>query len=112
MMEEASIQFADAPLHNTRSNKPQSVGGVVPLRSNSRLHGGKNSLDGAKVRALEEGEDEDAGLRDERDYKRSQVSVLTRVAHWFFSPLPPFHVSSQPTRPSVLLKSLASHTNL
>ena len=73
---EASIHFPDADLHHARSNKSLSVGGVVPLRSRSRPHGRKTSVDLAKVRELEDGEDEDAGLRDEHDYKRSQVSRI------------------------------------
>lgn len=73
---EPSIQFANAELHRTRSGKSQSIGGVVPLRSRSRQRGRKSSVDLPKARELEDGEDEDAGLRDEHDYKRSQVSGI------------------------------------
>ncbi|CAO2654440.1 Nn.00g111730.m01.CDS01 [Neocucurbitaria sp. VM-36] len=79
---DASIQFADAELHQTRSGKAQSVGGVIPLRSRSRPHGRKSSVDVQKVRELDDdggGEDEDAGLRDEHDYKRSQTFSIAQV---------------------------------
>ncbi|KAF1848275.1 potassium transporter [Cucurbitaria berberidis CBS 394.84] len=76
---EASIHFPDATLHPTRSNKSHSIGGVIPLRSRSKPHGSKTSVDLAKARELEDAEDEDAGLRDARDYKRSQVFSLGQV---------------------------------
>jgi KUP system potassium uptake protein len=36
----------------------------------------KNPVD-AKIDELEDAEDEDAGLRDERDFKRSQVGHMS-----------------------------------
>ncbi|PSN61587.1 potassium transporter [Corynespora cassiicola Philippines] len=75
---EPTIQFADATLRKTRSASVRSVGGVVPLRS--RTNGRKNSIDIEKVRAVELGEeDEDAGLRDERDYKQKQTFTAGQV---------------------------------
>lgn len=74
---ENSIQFASDTLRPTRSNNSQSIGGVVRLRSHSRVRGHRNSVDLAKLRELEDVEDEDAGLRDECDFKRSQVSKLS-----------------------------------
>jgi KUP system potassium uptake protein len=73
---ETSIQFAD----DTRSRKSvsaQGVGGVVPLRqSRKRTH----SIDVQdKIAELEDAEDEDAGLRDERDYKKKQVRKVCAI---------------------------------
>jgi KUP system potassium uptake protein len=70
---ESSIQFIEAPLRPTKSNVVQSVGGVVPLRSRSRSRGRQSSYEDQKARELEIGEDEDAGLRDARDFKAAQV---------------------------------------
>ncbi|KAF7455617.1 Kup K+ transporter [Pyrenophora tritici-repentis] len=53
---ETSIQFADADAHPIQLH-PSSIGGVE----------------------LEEAEDEDAGLRDERDFKRSQAFSLGQI---------------------------------
>jgi KUP system potassium uptake protein len=64
-----SIHFADGHVHPVGSH---SVGGVYPMRSRTRSHANRTSLD-AKISELEDAEDEDAGLRDERDFKRSQV---------------------------------------
>jgi KUP system potassium uptake protein len=52
----------------------QGVGGVVPLRHRSLSRKRTNSID--KIAALEDPEDEDAGLRDERDYKKKQVRKM------------------------------------
>ncbi|KAF2788544.1 potassium transporter [Melanomma pulvis-pyrius CBS 109.77] len=70
---DSSIQFADAPLRRPKSNTVQSVGGVYPLRSRSKSRGGRGSYEDQKAQELEGGDDEDAGLRDERDYKHKQV---------------------------------------
>ena len=67
---DTSIQFADADAHPVQPHS--SIGGVYPLRSRSHTRPKKSSVD-AKISELEEAEDEDAGLRDERDFKRSQV---------------------------------------
>lgn len=72
-MEATAIQFQEETLRPSRSNNSQSIGGVVPLRSRSVSRGVKGSVDLNKIRELEDAEDEDAGLRDERDFKRSQV---------------------------------------
>lgn len=77
---ERPIDFADEALRQTQSNKSQAIGGVVRLRSLSKLHSHKNSVDLAKIRELEDDEDEDAGLRDERDFKRSQVRGKSFIA--------------------------------
>ena len=74
---EPSIQFADTALHTCRSNT-QSIGGVVPLRSRSR--GRKSSLDVGKLGGLEDAVDEDAGLRNDRDFKRSQVIQTSQLS--------------------------------
>jgi KUP system potassium uptake protein len=68
---EPSIQFADAEVHPVRSH---SVGGVYPMRSRTKSLAQRNSVD-TKIAELEDAEDEDAGLRDERDFKRSQVGL-------------------------------------
>jgi KUP system potassium uptake protein len=67
---ETSIQFADE-VHPVRS---QSIGGVYPMRSRTKSVAHRNSID-VKTAELEDAEDEDAGLRDERDFKRSQVGL-------------------------------------
>jgi KUP system potassium uptake protein len=64
---EPTIQFADA----VTSTSSQGIGGVVPLRQ--RSHPRRASVDVSKNLELEDAEDEDAGLRDERDYKKRQV---------------------------------------
>ncbi|KAJ4301462.1 hypothetical protein N0V90_003554 [Kalmusia sp. IMI 367209] len=75
---ESTIQFADAP-RPKRSNEDLDVGGVVPLRVRSRSRGRKSSFEIFKEGALESAEDEDAGLRNENDYKRKQAFSLTQV---------------------------------
>lgn len=47
---------------------------MVPLRTRSRSRGHKSSVDVHKIGDVEDAEDEDAGLRDERDFKRRQVN--------------------------------------
>jgi KUP system potassium uptake protein len=76
---ESSIQFADDALHPAKSNYSHGIGGVMPLRQ-IRSHGRKSSIDAQKIRALEDDEDEDAGLRDERDYKTRQVCYSSESA--------------------------------
>ena len=73
---DTSIHFADAEVHPLRT---QSVGGVYPMRSRTKSHVNRTSVD-AKISELEDAEDEDAGLRDERDFKRSQVGGDTAGA--------------------------------
>ncbi|RMZ71998.1 putative HAK-1 potassium transporter [Pyrenophora seminiperda CCB06] len=73
---EASIQFADADAHPIQPHA--SIGGVYPLRSRSRTRPKGTSID-VKTAELEEAEDEDAGLRDERDFKRSQAFSLGQI---------------------------------
>jgi KUP system potassium uptake protein len=72
---EPSIQFAEASLRPTRSNS-HSIGGVTSLRSRSKSRGKRGSIDLSKIKEVEDAEDEDAGLRDERDFKRSQVCQI------------------------------------
>lgn len=69
-MDSSTIHFAENPLRPTRSNNA-IYGGVVPLRTRSRSR--KRSLDVGKGSESGDAVDEDAGLRDERDFKRSQV---------------------------------------
>ncbi|KAF2844168.1 potassium transporter [Plenodomus tracheiphilus IPT5] len=76
---EPSIQFADEAPHPARSNNGHIIGGVVRLRSRSKSRTKHDSVDLAKVTELENAEDEDAGLRDERDFKRSQSFSLAQV---------------------------------
>jgi KUP system potassium uptake protein len=71
---ETSIQFASEKHPATKSISSQGVGGVVPLRHRSLSRKRTNSI--AKIAALEDPEDEDAGLRDERDYKKKQVRKM------------------------------------
>ncbi|KAF2473678.1 potassium transporter [Lindgomyces ingoldianus] len=78
---ESTIQFADTQLRRTRSNNSHthSVGGVYPIRSRSRSRGRKGSLDVHKAREPEDAEDEDAGLRDGRDFKRKQIFSIGQM---------------------------------
>lgn len=70
---DTTIQFADTPIRPTKSNESRSVGGVYPIRSRSRSRGrSKSSFELQKIE-IEDAEDEDAGLRNEGDYKRKQV---------------------------------------
>jgi hypothetical protein len=70
---ETSIQFAEEK-HRRKSTSSQGIGGVVPLRHRSLSRKRTNSIDVRdKISALEDPEDEDAGLRDDRDYKKKQV---------------------------------------
>lgn len=71
-MEPTTIQFADGSPPK-RQFKDQDVGGVVPLRVRSHSRGRKSSFEIFKEGAVESAEDEDAGLRNENDYKRRQV---------------------------------------
>jgi KUP system potassium uptake protein len=55
----------------------QGIGGVVPLRHRSLSRKRTHSIDVRdKIADLEDAEDEDAGLRDDRDYKKKQVRKL------------------------------------
>ena len=77
-MDPKTIQFSDAA-HPTRSHDARGIGGVVPLRGRS-ISRSRNSLEAFKAGEVENAEDEDAGLRDERDFKRSQVRAYTTGA--------------------------------
>ena len=77
---ETSIQFADTPLRPTKSASTQGVGGVYPLRSRSKSRGRRGSYEEHKAAELGNAEDEDAGLRDDRDYKHKQVSLGSSCA--------------------------------
>lgn len=74
---EASIQFADqiAPSAQNNAASNNAIGGVVRLRSRTQSIGHKGSIDFTKSADYEDAEDEDAGLRNEADYKRSQVGA-------------------------------------
>lgn len=74
---ETSIQFAEqgSPAAQNRAPSHSAIGGVVRLRSRSQTRGFKRSVDPTKPGEYDDAEDEDAGLRNEADYKRSQVSA-------------------------------------
>ncbi|KAF2866380.1 potassium transporter-domain-containing protein [Massariosphaeria phaeospora] len=76
---ESSVQFSNVALRPTRSNDPQAIGGVVPLRTRSKSHGRKSSVEIAKIAAIEDAEDEDAGLRDARDFKHKQSFSIAQI---------------------------------
>ncbi|KAH7109823.1 potassium transporter-domain-containing protein [Dendryphion nanum] len=76
---ETSIQFNESELQPVRTNNSYLIGGVVPLRDRSKSRGRKSSSDATKLQELENAEDEDAGLRDERDYKHKQAFSLGQV---------------------------------
>lgn len=71
------MQFADqaSPSVQNHASSHNATGGVVRLRSRSQTRGYKRSIDLAKPGELDDAEDEDAGLRNEADYKHSQVST-------------------------------------
>lgn len=77
---ESSIQFADqiAPSAQNHAASQNAIGGVVRLRSRTQSIGHK-SIDFTKSADYEDAEDEDAGLRNEADYKRSQVRAALLV---------------------------------
>jgi KUP system potassium uptake protein len=79
---ETTIQFAGSSTPVNKSSGSQTAGGVYPLRSRSRSRGRKSSYDLQKLNVVENAEDEDAGLRDERDYKQKQVRPLCRQTFW------------------------------
>ena len=74
---ETSIQFAEqaSPAAQNHASSHNAIGGVVRLRSRTQSLGHKGSIDLVKSGEFEDAEDEDAGLRNETDYKRSQVSA-------------------------------------
>ncbi|KAF9693765.1 hypothetical protein EKO04_008563 [Ascochyta lentis] len=76
---DSSSQVPEEALRPVRSYNTQAVGGVVHLRSHAKLPGHKNSVDLAQAKDFEDPEDEDAGLRDERDFKRSQSFSLSQI---------------------------------
>lgn len=77
---DTSVQFAEqiAPSAQNRAASQTAIGGVVRLRSRTHSVGQKGSVDFTKPRDYEDAEDEDAGLRNEADYKHSQVSFPLR----------------------------------
>ena len=77
---ESTIQFADTPKPK-RSHDDLTIGGVVPLRARSRSRGRKSSFEIFKSGEVEDAEDEDAGLRNEGDYKHKQVGKC-RLPTW------------------------------
>lgn len=73
---ETSIQFAASDPPRSNAVSAQGIGGVVPLRMRSHSISRKRAHSSDlhdKIGELEDAEDEDAGLRDERDYKKKQV---------------------------------------
>lgn len=77
---DTAIQFAPqtAPSDQNNASSHSAIGGVVRLRSRTQSVGRRGSIDFTKSGDLEDAEDEDAGLRNEADYKRSQVSAAFR----------------------------------
>ncbi|KAH8704383.1 potassium transporter-domain-containing protein [Phaeosphaeriaceae sp. PMI808] len=76
---ETSIQFSNDEQQPRRSASGQAIGGVVPLRHRSLSRRRTNSIHTPKVNELDDAEDEDAGLRDSRDYKKKQVFNLGQI---------------------------------
>lgn len=76
---ETTIQFA-GDTRPRRQDRDVDIGGVVPLRVRSRSLGRKSSFEVFKERAVESAEDEDAGLRNENDFKRRQVCIHARAS--------------------------------
>ncbi|KAH3907325.1 hypothetical protein HBI56_184780 [Parastagonospora nodorum] len=77
---ETSIQFAGDPRQSRKSISSQGVGGVVPLRHHSLSRKRTHSIDVRdKIADLEDAEDEDAGLRDDRDYKHKQIFNVSQI---------------------------------
>jgi hypothetical protein len=71
---DTSIQFAGNSQRSRKATASQGIGGVVPLRHRSLSRKRTRSIDVSdKVIELDDAEDEDAGLRDDRDYKKKQV---------------------------------------
>lgn len=77
---DTSIQFAEqtAPSAQNNASSHNAIGGVVRLRSRTQSVGHGGPIDLAKPRDYDDAEDEDAGLRNEADYKRSQVSAVVK----------------------------------
>ncbi|KAH6614296.1 potassium transporter-domain-containing protein [Boeremia exigua] len=78
---EPSIQFAEqiAPSGQNNASSHTAIGGVVRLRSRTQSVGRRGSIDLAKADDYDVAEDEDAGLRNEADYKRSQAFSIGQV---------------------------------
>lgn len=82
---ESSIQFAAQTAPSAQNNAQNNasthnaIGGVVRLRSRTQSIGRK-SIDYSKSGDYDDAEDEDAGLRNESDYKRSQVCAAYACA--------------------------------
>jgi KUP system potassium uptake protein len=86
---ETSIQFANDPQRRRKSNSSQGIGGVVPLRHRSHSQRRANSID-IKGTHLEDAEDEDAGLRADRDYKQKQVWMFCATQSLHADPMQVF----------------------
>jgi KUP system potassium uptake protein len=71
---EPTVHFAGGTRPMKSNVDDLDVGGVVPLRVRSRPQGRKTSFEAYKADLAEDAEDEDAGLRSERDFKKKQVS--------------------------------------
>lgn len=78
---ELSIQFVEQALPSAQNHASSqgAIGGVVRLRSREQTRGYKRSIDFGKPGELEDAEDEDAGLRNEADYKHSQVCTAASL---------------------------------
>ncbi|KAF2631287.1 potassium transporter [Macroventuria anomochaeta] len=78
---EPSIQFAEqaSPSARNHASSHDAVGGVVRLRSRTQSQSHKRSIDLTKTGEYDDAEDEDAGLRNEADYKRSQSFSIGQI---------------------------------
>jgi KUP system potassium uptake protein len=75
---ESTIQFSDTP-KPAQSTGELDIGGVVPLRGRSKSRGRRSSFEIYKAGEEVDAEDEDAGLRNEGDYKRKQVKKMPHL---------------------------------
>lgn len=79
------MQTADA-LQSKMPNENMGIGGVVSLRTRSRSRERKGSFGLDKLGDIEDAKDEDAGLRNQGDFKQKQVrSLLFRTCVINFS---------------------------
>ena len=70
---EPTVHFAGGTRPRKVNVNDLDVGGVVPLRARSQSRGRQTSFEAYKAGLAADAEDEDAGLRSERDFKHKQV---------------------------------------
>lgn len=78
---EPTVQFAEqlTPSAQNHASSNAAIGGVVRLRSRTQSISHRASIESAKPGEFNDAEDEDAGLRNEADYKRSQVFSIGQI---------------------------------